>query len=57
VERLDPEARYNRQRLDLYLEEFERASDRAAGRLGKARDRLDKAREVAAPVRRPPEPR
>jgi hypothetical protein len=59
LEQLAAEARYHRQRLDLYrarlyggralslarLEEFERASDGAAAR-------LHQAREAASPARR-----
>ena len=59
LEQLRAEARYHRQRLDLYrarlyggralslarLEEFERASDAAAAR-------LRQAREAASPARR-----
>jgi hypothetical protein len=58
LEQLRAEARYHRQRLDLYrarfyggralslgrLEEFERASDAAAARLGRARDEASGAR-------------
>jgi hypothetical protein len=58
LEQLGAEARYHRQRLDLYrarlysgralslarLEEFERASDGAAARLGQAGDAASPAR-------------
>ena len=58
LEQLRAEARYHRQRLDLYrarlyggravnlarLEEFQRASDRAAARLSRAREDAPPAR-------------
>jgi hypothetical protein len=58
LEELRAEARYHRQRLDLYrarfyggralsvarLEEFQRASDAAAARLGRAKDEGSRAR-------------